>query len=541
MVLVALFLTLAFTVVATSYAQLSVSRRITNRTHARNLAESALAAGMDRLLKDPQFGADQEHQSTIRISPLGKGTAILSFNRAAAQSLNVPYSTNNLQGDSAVPGSDNRVVPAQAARLVAVGDRSGVSVTMEAVLHVPRFPYAIACSGPFQSQGQLLVASVDQISDLAAGVENVTPKELKPGHLDSNARSSDALTVGPDALVTGDLRSSGGVDVAPGARVEGEIRPYQNPLALPRINVTDYDPDKLGLHNVQHLTSQFLYKPVLGGYLRSSGNLSIQGGATLDGAVLYVDGNLSVDGPIDGQGALFVTGTTQLIGGGAVKSDNLAALVSQGDVLLEGNGQTGSYFQGLVYTEGNFTARDLTLVGVFVANSSTGGGAFSTKDVSVVHLGAYSKIAFPVGSNSVAFYFDPVTGAFRGIDPKLAQGNSRTAPIELVLTRDSSGFRVTTAGGSVLVDGLQTVQAVVNAFGSKVSGLATSYTGLGPSGTQQIQSLVRAHFPGSVANASGGVPQQMFSLDINRFLSLSDRARLLYWRELGGGDPIAGR
>lgn len=533
MVVAVLFLILAFTLVATSYTHLSMERRLTNREHARNLAESALSLAVQQLLVDPEYGTPPAlDEATLSIERGDRTRALVSFDPERSE---VPFSTNNLQGDSAVPGWSDRAVPAQAAHLVAVGERSGVTVLMEALLHLPRFPFAIACSGPFVSEGKLLVGSLEWAEDLAAGVDNLDPEQLDPGHLASNAGGSEALKVGPEALITGDLRASGGVELAPTATVFGEVQAYQDPLKLPVIRVTDYDPVKLGKKEVQHLSSRFLQSPVLGGYLRSDGDLFIQGGAVLEGAVLYVDGDLSVDGALTGQGALFVTGDTQLLGGGALQSDNVAALVGGGDVLLQGNGQSGTYFQGLVYTEGNFVARDLTLVGVFLANGPEGSGSFTTRDVTVVGLSEYNRIDISLNSKTVGFYFDQTDGSFVGLDPHNTKSQAHK-PLKLIVAHHKDGYLVRDSQGLVQMGGLQTADDVVEAFHALLDDLVPEYE---PKNDQQLYALVEAHCQQEGKPGKSSKSDELFTLDLNRFLSLADRARVLYWRELGGGAPIS--
>ncbi|MBI3923933.1 MAG: hypothetical protein HY319_00150, partial [Armatimonadetes bacterium] len=75
-------------------------------------------------------------------------------------------------------------------------------------------------------------------------------------------------------------------------------------------------------------------------------------GLSLEGASLYVEGDLVIKGGVHGRGAVFVTGKTVIEGGSELASRNLAAVLSRGDVRVLGNGQDGSFFNGLVYSKG---------------------------------------------------------------------------------------------------------------------------------------------------------------------------------------------
>ena len=54
-------------------------------------------------------------------------------------------------------------------------------------------------------------------------------------------------------------------------------------------------------------------------------------------------------------------------GGARLSSDANLALLSEGDVVLNGNGPEASYFQGTVFTKSGVQAEDLTVVGTLIA------------------------------------------------------------------------------------------------------------------------------------------------------------------------------
>jgi hypothetical protein len=110
--------------------------------------------------------------------------------------------------------------------------------------------------------------------------------------------------------------------------------------------------------------------PTLEGYCRASMGYVVSGNLTLNSAVLYVDGDLTVNGAIMGTGAIFVTGRTTVNAAqqaSDLSADNVVALASLGDVTLTAQSRANNFFRGVIYTEGNFTASHISLMGSFVA------------------------------------------------------------------------------------------------------------------------------------------------------------------------------
>lgn len=89
----------------------------------------------------------------------------------------------------------------------------------------------------------------------------------------------------------------------------------------------------------------------------------------LDGALIYVTGNLTVTGNITGDGALIALGDVKLTGQSTIEADSKVAVISKGDLTLTGTGSERSLFSGLVYSEGKVEASRITVVGGIVANN----------------------------------------------------------------------------------------------------------------------------------------------------------------------------
>ncbi len=83
--------TLAFTTVGLSFHHLSATSKMGNGYYAKNLAEAALAKGIDKILQDQTFGQTVNAASTIRVNfpdaPSGS-FGLLTFDGAEAQNYN---------------------------------------------------------------------------------------------------------------------------------------------------------------------------------------------------------------------------------------------------------------------------------------------------------------------------------------------------------------------------------------------------------------------------------------------------------------------
>jgi hypothetical protein len=343
--------------------QLRVSQQQNNSSRAQNAAEAVAALATQEILQNREFGqVGQPGREGIMdwSSPDGQAIGQLTFSPQKAEELGLPLSTNNFGHDAPTEGW-KRLVPVEAVQIVATGTCLNATKRVEIVLHVPSYPYAIASTGPVRSEGPLLVGSLP-----SEGVElgALTADQLESAHVAANYIAEDSISLGAEAVVIGDLQSQGGVKLEPGAEVRGEVRGYDEGAPLPKLNIEDYRPEPdVSLA----LTDSLLTSPRVSGYQVRDGDLLVTDGLHLSDGVLYVDGNLSVRGGVHGQGAIISTGAINIHGGSSLTTDNRVAVVAKQDVTLLGKGQD-STFRGLIYTEGDFKAHGLTLVGNFVAN-----------------------------------------------------------------------------------------------------------------------------------------------------------------------------
>jgi len=420
-VLMVIFLAMiaAFVYVNASVFQMNTVQRVNNNEQAKNMAESVIAQTLERVMKKPAYGkkTDATYDETPTVTSTSNGNAaigLLAFNPSVASSVknkitngreNIPWSYNNLEVDASKSGC-GRTVPQFAIHLVGTGISNGVVRHVEAIIHVPPFPYAIASSGKFEAGSGLLLTAVKKAEDALNGASAIPPEKLVPSHLASNSKDEKAIKLGKNTKITGDVRSSGGIetDRDGGTDIQGKIICNADAINLPAIDVTSYDPEVQKMEGFQNLPGT-LETQKLEGASKREGNLTVNGDLTLDGGLVYVNGDLTIHGSVKGKGGLFVTGKTTIDRGAKLDTGNSAVLVSKGDVSLGGTGKSSSSFQGMIYTEGNFTAKNITLLGSYVANgsgsSATAVGTTTTGNVNVenadiIGVPEYTKVSFDV-------------------------------------------------------------------------------------------------------------------------------------------------
>ncbi len=388
---VALMMSLAFTVVAIAFNHLNLSFRSANNSKAQHLAEATLALAIEKArLGVEDFGINSDKTLTLALEAYPEGSrGVLSFDRETAASLGVPFSTNN-RSESPTQGSNpKQTVPGQSLHLVARAEVGGAFSTMEAVVSIPKFPYSIASGGAIRSNGGLLVAAIrpDAAYDLSQAIKK---EDLQPGHVVTNSDlGDDALVLEGTNTIMGDVQSVSGATIKKDTKVYGETRLYAAAVELPKLDAKEYDPlatprpltdgeERQGAQtavdpkDVQFINSGSSGTLSVKGYnvfdLPSTETLTVDNGINLQGGVLYVNGNLSVSsGGVRGKGAIIATGSITINGGGEATTDNQAALVANGDITLRGRSYDKAKFAGLIYTKGNLSSENLRLAGVFVA------------------------------------------------------------------------------------------------------------------------------------------------------------------------------
>jgi len=345
-----LTLTAVLVLLASVMASNSLVDRLELTTRCRCLAEAAIEEAWLKLRQNPRWGTqgDEIVNITLPGDPID-AQGLLGFGGGYR-------STNNLSSAQACPGWRQQTVPPYCAQLIGVGRCRGVQVLLNVLLKSSQFPYAVACEGSFISTGGTRVSA------------SLRPDENAPADMASNAAVAEAVQMGPGSWVSGDLRSAGGIVLASQSQVGGQTLPYSAAVPLPEIDLARYDPCLNG-SPYQNLPVN-LQSEVLTGESRCSSDLSVCGDLRLEGATLYVRGNLNVSGALCGSGLVVVEGNTCVRGSTTLDTSHNAVLLSGGNVSLKGSGADASSFRGLVYSKGSFSAEQVLMVGTFIARGS---------------------------------------------------------------------------------------------------------------------------------------------------------------------------
>lgn len=156
--------------------------------------------------------------------------------------------------------------------------------------------------------------------------------------------------------ITGNAVSVGTIALGDGVKLEGFKEEGHKPVGLPEINLKDLDPSAKSV--LLSLSEGVIEgRREITGFARRQGDLRIEGDLVLKEGLLYVDGNLTVTGKISGLGCLVVTGTSHFSNVSLASLDQLA-LLSRGDLTIQGPGRERSTLVGLLYSEGNLTCRE---------------------------------------------------------------------------------------------------------------------------------------------------------------------------------------
>lgn len=394
--LVVAFLAL-LTVASTSIFSLQFSRRVHLSRSAERMASSAIHQAVARFIQQPGFASD------LRVDgPEGWGR--ITFQPGNPEGL--PHSTNNWEGNH--PRGYQRGVPQGMVHLVATGNCRGVVRHCEALIDMPVFPMAIACSGPIT----LDAATVASIKDDMLGwpLSDILAAQLDPGNLASdNPRSPDSVLLKASSHVTGFVQSKGGIQNL-GAAVDGELRPmWPEQLELPDMSATMLDPRRPAPEeeNVLYTTLQgqnganpaHQYSDlVVSSHSVINGTLQVNGRLTINDGILFVDGDLIVRGGVDGQGAIGVRGSASIEGDAQLRASSRVAILADGDLSLKGVRKDAQRYEGILYSKGRITIEKVTLLGACIQNAPAGSPAnefgVTVHDANVIWARATNAMAF---------------------------------------------------------------------------------------------------------------------------------------------------
>jgi hypothetical protein len=369
--------------------------RSENAQFASLLADSAIQQAIAELTRRPDWGSAPATDRIEYNGPIERSRVRLTFDRTAG----VPFSTNNQTGANSMGWGEtrllsNRRVPDKRVHLVAVGECRGVRRIREAVVHVPNYTVSLGSTGKVTLLNSL-VGSLPSAADLAR--LDSDPSLLGPGDLVTNSQEPDSVVLDVNSRVAGNVQTRGNVVVRSGSTVGGEVRPHHGAAMLPEFRFDDYDPALSDALNFQLLPVGVNGPATLVGLVRCPGSAVVNGDLNLDNCLLFVVGDLTVRGGVRGSGAIICKGKTTVQGGSTLTSDDSVALLSQGDINLIGDVPDRYTFQGIVYTRGNFTTRNFTVVGGFIADGATTDTGRVTMEASrAFHTAMTARVDFNV-------------------------------------------------------------------------------------------------------------------------------------------------
>ena len=370
LVWISLVSTLGLTLAGLSVQHLFAVGADARGQQALNAARSVVALAIGRLMKDQTFG---QKDSLLHVQfEQSESEGMLCFDSSEAQRLGIPASLNNIDGTQPKLGWMDKAVPRGTVHLIGVGRSGGISKRVEAWLTMPAFPFAMAAAGQIRAYGGVTVGGLAEMPETARAISD---SELIPADLLSNNGQNEAVFLGANTRVKGDVRCLGGVVLDPNApqgsiQVDGLIRSGGEREYIPQIRLQEYDPRELERDFRELDDVRFNESTPLSGVARRQGNLECNNGLKLDGGILYVDGDLQVQGGLTGKGLVVATGKVLLEGQSQLETGSGLALLADGDVEIRGSGKQGSYFRGMVYTNGGFSADKVSIVGPLVAGGA---------------------------------------------------------------------------------------------------------------------------------------------------------------------------
>ena len=356
-----------FTAVSASISHLKLVEGTVRGDHARNLAEAALSQALTNLISSNfTFGQNGTDRVEVEFPDLPDGQGIVTFDMGET-GFSKGYSKFNLESDSGTVGASDHAVPARTVHLVARGKVGHTEKWMECYYYKPPFPDGLAATGPIEANA-LYLAGVRNAQQYIPPPGQTAPDQILPANLFSNSEEVLASDIGPDCLIKGSAGAVGGVSVDPTSVVEGEVLPGSEPRLIPELDVVE---------RIAAIETNAILTASTGGTLtldqqwfsRCNGNLTVGGDLNLNGSALVVRGDLSVAGAIMGSGIILTEGDIEILDGrSSVSANDQVAVGCTGDFKLRAASPEGNFFQGLMYSEGEFEAKDITVLGATVVN-----------------------------------------------------------------------------------------------------------------------------------------------------------------------------
>ena len=511
-----------------------------------------LTLALDAMLRTAKWGArGEKYEIALRYAHNGFNLALLQLREnpqwAPKSSFSVPtvagdnsnasasiqftaddsnqdksLSLNHFDSEDTVTTATGLTLPPHSVHLVSTGQCRGVRATVEGIVAVAPFPYALASSGPLISTGAFLVGSVEDPASLDDPM--ALQKALKRGSLLSNASLSLS---GSPVRVTGDVVCAGTATLGSGVTVEGSVKERAQPKSMPSFKLADYDTqDKPG---VRVLESTHLTKPeAFEGYVRASGDVVVDGELRLSEAIVYIDGSLTINGPLSGRGALFCTGPVRL-GSSSIGSLDALAIVSGGDLSITGRGKAISRMVGLLVSMGDLSLADVTVVGAVVCSGDES-RALRLANVDVFGSPKGTQFEFNLGWGMKPEYKVLPTLSSPGGLVRLAQLPDSSAPTGMrpAMPADFAGRYDPANPGAPLLRESDFEVVLGNGSVKRLPVPEIVFDSRDVlDGFKNLQDVaLNEAKPAATGNSSQG----KLSLDLNKFLRVGDTLRIVYRR-----------
>jgi len=512
---------LVFSFASLSTVQLRTSLNLESKDHARNLAESMLYVGMDRLAGDPGFGRNNQSLSLPLQGYPANSLAALTFDAGQAGSLGIPPSYNNMNSKTPVIIGGTSI-PGESVRLVGLGKCGDTRVVVECLYNRPAFPTGLVSGGDIHATG-LYLAGLLPGQPFNGDVSALTPDQLRPADVHANKNSAQAVTLDATSVVRGDVSAVGGVSIADGAQIRGEVRTHSAPQQLPLLDIANIR-SRMAANNVQPNTvdSPTIPAKTIDWFEQRSGDLTVQGDLTLNNGLLYVTGNLVVHGKVQGTGAVLSQGSITVDQSSTSTAPQQITLASHGNLSLHGVDRENSFFHGLVYSDAATELKRVTVLGTVVSHGDSlleNVNLVQTEVSSSLSLG--TPMSFQNNDDTFFWKVDPVTNPLTGVVNYNYQWALYYAPW---VTQNDHGQYFIGAGSGQNRNRNQ----VINELKAAADGdyQASQATAL-PS------DLLMQQLPGYLdAITAGTNGTYVVSLELNRVLAPSASARILLWRRL---------
>ncbi|MHC9541186.1 MAG: hypothetical protein AB9903_16915 [Vulcanimicrobiota bacterium] len=384
LMIVGIVLVISLSAASISIFQLNVAQNISNATLARMAAQSELNHVLFNVIKDSAYGTHSERE--VWNDPNSRALAVVNF--SISTSGDEPLSINNLNGSDQKPGWNGRTVPANSIHMVAKGTAGNVTKYLEMIVKKAEFNYALIASGEIDSENYPI--HITGVSCSGVYQPGQTTGD-RPGNIHSN-NTGTAIKAPSGTYITGTATAMGSIQIAQPSAVKGGIRSnLDKEVEIPSMSTASFDPKNQ--NGVVLIDSGSYNGLILNSLHRCDGAISVSGDIAMDNAVLFTEGDITVNGKVTGHGALITKGCITVLKSSNFSSTNKLAIVADGDVTVKGEKREESYFQGLIYTHGNFTGEKFTVLGNVIAQSAnTFKGKIILRDVCAVYNEEYSKI-----------------------------------------------------------------------------------------------------------------------------------------------------